>query len=306
MSVRSAPRIIRSRLLVSGLINFETILGVDGFPVEYAPVRYPFNRVHGSVSGVGYNVAKALTVLGDEVRFLSMIGKDPAGVVAREALRRDGIDGALVLDLLDETPQSVILCNPDERRAINVDLKAIQETPYPVKLFESSIEGCRLAALCNINFSRPFLAIAQNRNIPIATDVHCISDLDDAYNADFMAAATILFMSGESLPCDPEEWVARLERQFTAEIVVIGLGAAGALLFERSSHRVTRLPIIQTRPIRNATGAGDALFSCFVHSFAAGDDSETALRKAMIFASWKLGGSGGADGFLTAEELRKI
>ena len=29
------------RILVSGLINLETTLHVDGFPVEYTPVRYP-------------------------------------------------------------------------------------------------------------------------------------------------------------------------------------------------------------------------------------------------------------------------
>jgi len=51
-------------ILVSGLINLETTLRVEGFPVPYAPVRFPFFGVNGTVSGVGYNVAKALTTLG--------------------------------------------------------------------------------------------------------------------------------------------------------------------------------------------------------------------------------------------------
>jgi ribokinase len=41
----------------------------------------------------------------------------------------------------------------------------------------------------------------------VATDIHTISDLEDAYNGDYMAAADILFMSDGRLPCAPEEWV---------------------------------------------------------------------------------------------------
>lgn len=293
-------------ILVAGLINYETICGVEGFPVEYKPVRYPFHKVHGSVSGVGYNVAKALTVLGDGVRFLSLVGRDSASLAVRDTLERDGIDGAHVLEAMDETPQSVILCDEEGRRAINVDLKSIQETEYPRACFEEALDGCRLAALCNINFSRPFLTIARAAGVPIATDVHCVSDLDDAYNRDYMSAANVLFMSGESLPCEPEEWIARLEERYRNDIIVIGLGPRGALLHERAVRRTLRLPAVPTRPIRNATGAGDSLFSCFVHFHASGVRPETALRKAMVFASWKLGGKGGADGFLSTPELEKI
>ena len=65
-----------SKFLVSGLINIETTVRVDGFPIEYTPVRYPFFGVGATVSGVGYNVAKALTVLGNRVSFASIVGQD--------------------------------------------------------------------------------------------------------------------------------------------------------------------------------------------------------------------------------------
>ena len=74
------------RILVSGLINIETTLQVEGFPIDYEPVRFPFFGIQSSVSGVGYNVAKALTVLGDDVRFLSLIGEDMAGRLVLESL----------------------------------------------------------------------------------------------------------------------------------------------------------------------------------------------------------------------------
>lgn len=98
-----------SAILVSGLINIETTLRVEKFPVDYSPARYPFFGVHSAVAGVGYNVARALTALGDPVRFLSLIGRDVAGEMARRSLEEDGLPGEGVVDALASTPQSVIL-----------------------------------------------------------------------------------------------------------------------------------------------------------------------------------------------------
>ena len=59
------------KILVSGLLNIETTVSVRGFPIQYYPIDYPFFGVNSSVSGVGYNLAKALTVLGDSVSLFS-------------------------------------------------------------------------------------------------------------------------------------------------------------------------------------------------------------------------------------------
>ena len=97
------------RILVSGLINIETTLLVEDFPIVYEPVRFPFFGIQSSVSGVGYNVAKALTVLGDDVRLLSLIGEDMAGRLVLDSLAADGIPGERVITALRQTPQSAIL-----------------------------------------------------------------------------------------------------------------------------------------------------------------------------------------------------
>ncbi|HRF98849.1 MAG TPA: PfkB family carbohydrate kinase, partial [Aggregatilineales bacterium] len=67
-----------AQILVAGLINIETTLKIDSFPIPYNPVHYPFFGINSTVSGVGYNVAKALTTLGHEVNFLSLLGDDAA------------------------------------------------------------------------------------------------------------------------------------------------------------------------------------------------------------------------------------
>ncbi|MBN1247474.1 MAG: carbohydrate kinase family protein [Anaerolineae bacterium] len=292
-----------TRVLVSGLINIETTLRVDRFPIDYAPVRYPFWGVKTTVSGVGYNVAKALTVLGDDVHFVSLTGTDMYAPVIRETLRGDGIQDAWVLSAVDQTAQSVILYDGDGRRQINVDLKDIQDAAYPASVFTAALAGCDLAVLCNINFSRAFLATAKAHGVTIATDVHTISNLEDDYNRDFMAAADILFMSDEALPTFPEDWARAVMDRYNPRVLVIGLGQAGALLVTREPPGMVRVPTVATRPVVNTIGAGDALFSGFVHAYVHTRNAFAALRKATVFASYKIGVTGAAEGFLTSPEL---
>jgi ribokinase len=295
-----------SAILVSGLINVEVTLRVDGFPIEYTPVRYPFFGVDGTVSGVGYNVAKALTTLGDSVRLLSIVGQDLAGKLSREALAAAGIGLEFVRETMPHTARSVILYDGEGRRQINVDLKDIQERTYPQSQFERAIESCDRVVLCNINFSRPFLQEARQRGIPVATDVHTIGDLEDDYNQDFMAAADVLFMSDEALPCPPEEWIRAVMARYQPRVAVVGLGAEGALLAVREDDFVGRVPAVQTRPIVNTIGAGDALFSAFVHFYRRTRDPYESLRKAVVFASYKIGEAGAADGFLDEAGLNAL
>lgn len=295
-----------NKILVSGLINIETTLQVEGFPVEYNPVCFPFFGIQSSVSGVGYNVAKALTVLGDQVDLLSLVGADDAAGLVYQALERDAVSPRNVLPSLTNTPQSVILYDKQGRRAIYTDLKDIQERDYPAERFGQILEDCSMAVLCNINFSRPYLQRVRRAGKLLATDVHAVADVEDPYNRDFMAAADILFLSDENLPCSPEEWVRRLWQQYEAGLVVVGLGEKGALLGVRSDGFLERIPTMQTRPVKNTIGAGDALFSGFVHFYQQSGDPYRAIRKAVAFASYKVGAVGAAEGFLDEAALEAL
>jgi len=291
------------QIFVAGLINIETTLKVDRIPIEYAPVRYPFFGVNSTVSGVGLNISKALHTLGCGVTFASLLGRDISADIVRAELRTLGIDDTLVLSPLQATAQSVIVYEPSGRRMIYTDLKDIQETAYPLEQAMDALHACDLAVLCNINFSRAMLAHAQRLNKPIATDVHAISTLDDEYNADYMRAAHLLFMSHEHLPDTPEQWVRQLWQHYDAPIVVIGMGEQGALLAVRRDHFIERIPAVQTRPIINTIGAGDALFSSFVQGYAQHHDPYAAIKRAVVFASHKIGTVGAAQGFLDAPAL---
>ena len=295
-----------AKILVAGLINVETTLQIDGFPIEYFPVRYPFFGVRSTISGVGFNIAKALTTLGDQVSFLSVVGSDIHRIQVYQSLSDAGIDSQYIVEGSEYTPQSIILYDPNGRRQIHVDLKDYQNIQYPQEKFDQALSQSSLAVLCNINFSRRFLSRAKLSGIPIASDVHSISSLDDEYNKDYIAAADILFCSDESLPCPPDVWTEQVFRRYGANIVVIGLGAKGAYLAVRNQCIREHIKSIYTRPVINTIGAGDALFSCFLHYYLTTKDAVLALNKAMVFASYKIGERGAADGFLSERDLEII
>ena len=294
-----------ARILVSGHVNIETTLRVDGFPLDYFPVTYPFFGIDSTVAGVGFNIAKALHALGDEARLLTLVGRDFAGAQVRDAVAALGLDPDFVRAAVDQTAQSVILYDRTGRRQIHTDLKDIQEQAYPAAAFRAAARDADLLVLCNINYSRAFLPLGKELGKPLATDVHAIADLDDAYNRDFMAHADILFMSHERLPVLPAAWARDVTARYAPAVLVIGLGAEGALLTGRDVPGVTVVPAVTTRPVVSTVGAGDALFAAFVHAYAASGDPHAALQRAVLFAGHKIGVAGAAAGFLTGRELEE-
>ncbi|WP_409422282.1 carbohydrate kinase family protein [Pseudaeromonas sp. ZJS20] len=294
-------------ILVSGLINIETTLGIDHFPLDYFPVTYAFDRVASTVSGVGYNVAKALHTLGHDVAMASLIGDDFHGQWVRQAMAALGLATEGLLASLPATPASVILYEPGGRRQIHVDLKTIQQSAYDEARFAAQLAGCRLAVMCNINYNRALLPAVQAAGLPIATDVHVLSDPDDAYNRDFMAAADILFLSDEGLHGRaPEELIGALQARYHNPLIVMGQGSQGALMYVAADRQFHRSAARSPRPVVNTIGAGDALFSAFLHGYLTHGNPYQALDQACLFAGWKVGVAGAADGFLPAGELARL
>lgn len=290
------------RFLVAGSINVETTVPVEGFPMEYLPVRYPAG-IASAVSGVGWNIALALHTLGSEVTFLSLVGRDAAGRMVREEVGGSGI--AAVLEDAPATPQSVILYDPSGRRRAETDLKGTLEAAYPFARFDAALTGCELAVLANVNWTRPLLARAAAAGVPIATDLHDIASLDNPYDADYLQHAAVLFCSGENLPEAPERFCRRVWERADPEVVGIGLGADGALLAGRRTAPVV-VPAPRLRPVVSTIGAGDALFAAFLHFRRRLGDTEAALRRAATFAAWKVGEASASAGFLTEAEVEAL
>jgi ribokinase len=291
-----------SHILISGLVNTETTVRIREFPIPYYPIDYPFFGIGTAVSGVAYNLAKALRTLGDRVTLLSMTGDDLPGQTVRHELEAIGVDTGNIKACLKETPSSVVLYDGEGKRQIYCDLKDIQETAYG---FPPEIcEDVELVAACNINFNRPLLHAAKAAGKTVATDVHVLRDLYDDYNREFMENADILFLSDEGIGEHYRDFIAELESIYHNRIIVLGRGSKGAALYQdRQFHE---LPAVQVGPVVNTVGAGDALFSSFLHCYAKGLSPLEALCRAQLFASAKIGTSGASRGFITEMELESL
>ncbi len=293
-----------SDILVSGLINFETTLKIDKFPLEYYPVAYPFGGVNSTVSGVGFNVAKALKTLGAEVRLLSITGADAVSDLIEAEIKKCRLGLEFIVKSIQATPQSVIIFDETGKRQIQVDLKDIQTAVYPPELFAKAAAGADILVLCNINFSRPMLSEAVKTGKITACDVHALSPADlGGYNEDFIRHCDILFFSDENIGAGVHEFIRHLAHHYPNKIIAAGMGSKGSLLFVKKDDCFRHYPALNLRPVVNTVGAGDSLFSAFVYYYAETRDAYFAMERASVFAAWKVGANGGAEGFLTAEEM---
>ena len=288
-------------ILVSGLLNTETTVPVRGFPIPYYPIDYPFFGVSTAVSGVGFNLAIAMKTLGDQVRLRSMTGDDFSASYIRHTLQREGIDCSGVLPRLRQTPSSVVLYDPEGARQIYCDLKDIQETTYPFS--PADLYEIDLVVACNINYNRPLLCLAKAAGKIIATDVHVLSDIHDPYNREFMEAADILFLSDEAIGEYYAGFLQTLSDTYPSKIIVLGRGSKGAAIYQRADGSITELPAVYAGPVINTVGAGDALFSAFLHFYARNYAPLDALHRAQVFAAHKITVSGAANGFISEDRV---
>lgn len=293
-------------IYVSGLLNFETILSIDQFPVRYFPIDYPFYRVNSTVSGTAYNIAKALKTLGDNVNLSSHLGKDFLGKVCVNEIKREKIDVSNIKLDLDETPNSVVLVDRAGNTEVHYDLKDAQDVKTKFEEEKEKMEEADLLIIMNCEFNRPLLKQAKKLNKKILCDVHIVGSINDEFNADFMKYSDILFLSCKGLSdYNYEDFLLAIYNKFHNEIIVLGEGRDGAMILDSKKRIIYHIDSITLREIVNTVGSRDALLSAFSHYYLKGEDSLVALEKAEVFTSYKLGASGGSEGFLKEKEVEK-
>lgn len=293
-------------ILLAGLINIESTVAIREFPIEYSPIDFNFFGINTSISGVGYNVCKALKTLGSNVDIFSYIGNDIYKDSIISSFKDIDVDTKYLMSTLDNTPQSIIAYDKNGKRKIILDLKDIQDNSYPINDYEDVIKKSDIVIPCNINFSKTILQKAKQLNKLIACDVHVVDNVNDEFNKEFMQNSNILFMSNENVIGHEKDFITKVSSTYDNDIIVMGLGDKGALLYTKQTHEIIHIKAVTTRKIVNTVGAGDALFSAFIHFYINGCAPKDALINATIFASYKIGTNGGANGFLSEKELLNL
>ncbi|MCR5419574.1 MAG: carbohydrate kinase family protein [Lachnospiraceae bacterium] len=290
-----------AKFAVAGIVQVETIVKVENIPVDYRPVVNKSDTIFTNVGGDAYNERVALRALGDEVEFFSMVGKHDM----KSFFWDDEFMGEqdYVLPVLDATPTAVILYDNDRQQQIFEDIKDMRDVEFNLELFEERIQDVDCVILANANFCRPLAQAAKEAGKLLAINFRGFTEEKMQYNEDYFRMADIIYVSDDNIVGRADEFVRKLADSYDAKIIVLGQGAHGLTIFSRADDLLAHYNPVKTNEIVNTSGAGNSLFSCFLHCYVTTGDAVHAIKNALLFASYKIGYMGTSNGFLTEEEL---
>lgn len=293
------------KIFISGLLNYETSVNVNKFPIEYSPINYPFFKINSNISGVAYNLLESLITLNNDVSLYTMLALDEIGEMISNNLKSKNIDNIIIDNTISKTPETVVMYDDLGKRSVYCDLKDIQDKKVLNKEVYNKIDESDVLILCNTNFNRELLKYAKSRNKIIATDVHVLSNINDEYNKDFITNANILFLSDEALS-EPYKMMDDLINTTNIDIICISRGKNGVIFYDRSKKDIKVFEAYTNVKVVNTLGAGDALFSSFINFYTKEQDSYKAIKKAIIYAGLKVETSGGSKGFQTEAKINDL
>lgn len=295
-----------SKFMVAGFVQMETIVKVNEFPLPYKQFESIPDVINTSIGGAGFNEAMALRWLGNDVDFMSMVSKHLSKRQIEADLKINEVDLSTeyVLPLLEGMPTSVILYCRGKKQTFE-DVKDIRHVEYDRKLLESQIQDKDMVLISNCNFCRPILGLAKKYNKPLALNVRSMRAEKIVNKEDFLRAADILYISDDDLECDPYDFIRECRDKYDPEIIIMGIGENGVILYTREENSFIDYKPVQTNEIVNTVGAGNALFSSFLHYYVKTKDAKEAIKNALLFASYKIGFVGTSNGFLTEEQIKQ-
>lgn len=291
------------KFLVAGVVQRETIVKVDNIPIGYMGITERPNTIFTSTGGDAYNESLALKCLGNSVDLMSMVGEGES----MDLVNPPGCEVELVTDYvlprLADTPIAVLFYDENRKQQIFEDIKNLGDVPYDLALFRERAKRAEMLVVSDANFCRPLIGIGKELRKPIAVNIREYTEEKAYFNEDFLKGGDILYISDDRLVGDPYEFVKLLAAKYRPQIIILGQGAAGLILYDKNKNIIAHYNTVKTHKTVNTVGAGNALFSCFLHFYNKTKDSVFAVKNAMLFASYKIGFMGTSSGFMTEEEI---
>ena len=291
------------KFLVAGIVQRETIVKVDRIPVEYAGITGKPNTIFTSTGGDAYNESLALKWLGNSVDLMTMIGSGESMELINPPDSEVKLVTDYVLPRLASTPEAVVLYDDNRKQQIFEDIKNLRDVSYDRDLFRERAERAEMLVVSNANFCRPLMEIGKELRKPIAVNIREYREEKVVYNEDFLRGVNILYISDDRLKGDPYDFVKSLAAKNRPGVIILGQGAEGLILYDKNKNIIVHYNTVKTHKTVNTAGAGNALFSCFLHFYNKTGDSVFAVKNAMLFASYKIGFMGTSSGFMTEEEI---
>ena len=145
----------------------------------------------------------------------------------------------------------------------------------------------------------------KNSDIPLTVNVRSMRAEKIANKEDFLVAADILYISDDDLESDHYDCIRECREKYDPEIIIMGIGDQGVILYNKEDNTLIEYKPVKTAEIVNTVGAGNALFSAFLHYYAKTKNAKEAIKNALLFASYKIGFVGTSNGFMTEEQIEQ-
>ena len=264
-----------------------------------------FARTTDGLGQAGCYSALAAAALDVPTRALAALGDDRLGAWVRDELVAAGVAVTELRDPLG-THRSVNLVAGDGSRRNFFDPRGVSQTKVDVAACRGVFEGARVAHFHLDDWSRRLLPLAAEAGVLISCDLQDLSDVDDAYRAEFVVAADVLFMSGANL-ADPTGAARELASRRDGRLVVVGAGADGCLV--ALDDEIERYPAVELPgyPVVDTNGAGDNLAVGFlVAHYLDRVPLAQAVWRAQVAARWICSQHGDEKHPLTRERLVQL
>ena len=293
-----------NRVFVLGNATIDVTMRMVAFPAPGETVLS--DGVRRGPGGKGLNQAVAASRTGVAVTFISPVGDDEAGrmlrafVSAEPGLEPRWIPSGQPTDMsviwVAGDAENMIVSSADSARTLdalrvpalldgigNADMLLVQGNLSA----ETTLAACRLAKDAG--------ARVMINPAPLAWDMHDILPLADVLICNLPEALAITGESGEA--------AARLLSEATGGIVILTLGASGALLVSDGSR--TAIPATFTDAV-DTSGAGDTVAGVAAAALTLGRSAADALRVGMWAAAVTVTRPGTLSAFPSADEMRRI
>ncbi|MEG9437538.1 ribokinase [Edaphobacter sp. HDX4] len=303
---------VNNRILVLGSFVADLAFHVNALPA-WGETRMGSSFVIGP-GGKGSNQAVAAARAGGDVCFITKLGNDSFGEMARSLYRDEGIDASFIASTSQATGAAAIIL--DERRGENAiiivpgacfeltaeEVARAEQAIAASSIFIAQLElpvavvehGLRLARKHGV---RTILNPAPAMPLPDS-----IYGLCDYITPNETEAAALTGIEVEDVDAAERAAEALLNRGVAN--IAITLGANGVLL---KNHELTaHLPAIDAGPVLETTGAGDAFNGGLAVALAEGRGLEEAARFACAAAGISVTRAGTAPSMPRREEIEAV
>ncbi|MES2390680.1 MAG: ribokinase [Acidobacteriota bacterium] len=261
--------------------------------------------------GKGSNQAVAAARAGGKVSFISKLGPDPFGEMARKLYATEGIDTQFLFSTEEPTGAAAILIDAvkGENAIIVVPGACFGVTPAEVDQARELIAASSVF-VAQLELSLPVvmhgLKLAHSLGVPTILNPAPAMSLPESIYADVdyitpneteTAALTGVVVNGvEDAEKAADAFLARGVRN-----AIITLGAQGA--FVKNAHVKAHVPAVSAGNVLETTGAGDAFNGGFAVALSEGMDLVEAVRFGCATAGISVTRAGTAPSMPTRAEI---